>query len=181
MLNFIRMAVIRVRFGGYVIRVMVESVVAIDYVADTSGEIRQSNFAFGFGFNVTFPNCNDSPTLGSEHLLDFGITLTVAVDFGLPKFWVCGRKVRIFASFVAMPKAPMHENYDFVTAKNDVGLSGEFGVMQAVAVAEAMQITTHKHFRLSVFTFDCRHTIMALLRCHYIRHIVITCNPIANL
>ena len=74
---------------------------------------------------------------------------------------------------MTVPKATVDKDYCFEATKHEVGRAGQFPVMQAITITEAMKVTAYKHFRLSVFAFDRSHTIVALLFRHYICHVTI--------
>jgi hypothetical protein len=61
------------------------------------------------------------------------------------------------ATFVPMPEAAMNEHRYAFSAKNNVGLTGQFLVMQPITKAGIPQETPHSHLGGSVFPFDGPH------------------------
>ena len=63
---------------------------------------------------------------------------------------------------MAMPEAAIDENHRMPFWQNDIGMSGQFRRMEAVAKAQRMQMMAYDQFRLRVLRPDFAHGFAAL-------------------
>ena len=112
--------------------------------------------------DFAFPNNDDMPASLLQRGLLFFITLDVAFEFLLPEFHVGFRHRGDFAAFMAMPKATIDKNHRMPFGQNDIGMSGQFWRMKAIAKAQRMQMMAHDQFRLRVLRPDFAHGFAAL-------------------
>lgn len=124
-----------------------------------------------FGLQFTFPNYNHTPPFGLKFLFHTLISCSIAINFRLPKFYIRFWESVILAVFMTMPKTSMNEYDCLVFAKNDIWFARQILIVQSIAKSMRVQITAHKHFRLSVVTPDSGHIAAALFWCFNIGHI----------
>ena len=111
--------------------------------------------------DFAFPDDNHMPACLLQGGLLFLIAFNVALEFLRPEFHVGFRHCGDFATFMAMPEATIDENYRMPFGQNNIGMSGQFRRMEAVAKAQRMQMMTHDQFRLRVLRPDFAHGFAA--------------------
>ena len=111
--------------------------------------------------DFAFPDDNHMPAGLLQGGLLFLIAFNVALEFLRPEFHVGFRHGGDFAAFMAMPEATVDENHRMPFGQNDIGMSGQFRRMEAVAEAQHMQMMTHEQFRLRVLRTDFAHGFAA--------------------
>ena len=94
--------------------------------------------------------------------LFFFVTFDVALEFLRPEFHVRFRHCGDFAAFMAMPETTIDENHRMPFGQNDIGMSGQFRRVKAVAKAQRMQMMAHDQFRFRVLRPDFAHGFAAL-------------------
>jgi hypothetical protein len=87
---------------------------------------------------LAFPNDQDSPSVGGKPDLIFLVALDVSFKFLPPKCATRFGDIPAAAS-VPMPKTSMNEYYTSPSSKDDIGSSGQFPLVQPVAVPKLMQ------------------------------------------
>ena len=93
--------------------------------------------------DFAFPDDNDMPAGLLQRGLLFFIALDVALEFLRPEFYIRFRHCGDFAAFMAMPEATVDENHRMPFGQNDIGMSGQFWRMEAVAKTQRMQMMAH--------------------------------------
>ena len=86
-------------------------------------------------FDFAFPNDNDMPARLLQRGLLLFIAFNVAFEFLRPEFHIRFRHCGDFAAFMAMPETTVDENHRMPFGQNDIGMSGQFRRMEAVAKA----------------------------------------------
>jgi hypothetical protein len=110
---------------------------------------------------LAFPDGEDAPAEAAEGAVGTAVAVGVSLDFGGPPF-AAGGGDAASAAGVAVPETAAHVNDLSMTGQDNVGGAGEGFDMQAVAEAEAMDQTAHRHFRGGVLRFDGGHDAGAL-------------------
>ena len=96
------------------------------------------------------------------------VALFVASDFLFPKVGVGLGHLEAVATFVSMPEATVDEDDCAVFAQHDVGMTGESGMVEAIAEAAGKEILAHQYLRARSLALYCRHAAMALLLGHLV-------------
>ena len=126
------------------------------------------SFLAAVGFELTLPDGNAVPSHGGYLALFFDVALFVAVDFLLPEVGVCLGHLEVWAVVVSMPEATVDEDDCAVFAQHDVGMTGESGMVEAIAEAAGKEILAHQYLRARSLALYCRHAAMALLLGHLV-------------
>ena len=113
-------------------------------------------------FDFTFPDDDDAPTGGLQGCLFLFVAFDIAFEFLGPEFDVGFGHGGDFATFMAMPEAAIDENDGMPFGEDDVGMSRQFGGMEAIAEAKRMEVVAHDNLRLRVFRADFAHGGAAL-------------------
>ena len=92
----------------------------------------------------------------------FWVALFIAVEFGGPVVLVRARAVAPVLAAVAVPEAAVDENHFAQSGKNQVGLAGQVGAMQAKSKSQRVRQPPHDHFRFGVFTAHPLHGLTPL-------------------
>ena len=66
------------------------------------------------------------------------------------------------ATLIPMPKTPVDEDERVPLGKHDVGMSGQFWRMEAVAKPQGVEVAVHKHLRFRVLRPNPAHRVTAL-------------------
>ena len=98
----------------------------------------------------------------------FDVALLVAADFLFPKVGVGLGHLETVAVVVSVPKAAVDEDDCAVFAQHDVGMTGESGMVEAIAEAAGKEILAHQYLRARSLALYCRHAAMALLLGHFV-------------
>lgn len=101
-------------------------------------------------FQLALPDDDDMPSHIGETLLFLLVTLTVAVDFLLPKLRVGLGHTEVFAAFVSVPEAAVDEHARAILPQHYVGMTGQPWVVQSVSEALSPQVFAHNNFGLRV-------------------------------
>ena len=96
------------------------------------------------------------------------VALFVAVDFLLPEVGACLGHLEVWAVVVSMPEATVDEDDSAVFAQYNVGMTGESGMVEAIAEAAGKEILAHQYLRARSLALYCRHAAMALLLGHLV-------------
>ena len=120
------------------------------------------------GFELTFPYGDAVPSHCGYLALFVDVALFVAVDFLLPEVGVCLGHLEVWAVVVSMPEATVDEDDCAVFAQHDVGMTGESGMVEAIAEAAGKEILAHQYLRARSLALYCRHAAMALLLGHLV-------------
>ena len=120
------------------------------------------------GFELTFPYGDAVPAHCGYLALFFDVALFVAVDFLLPEVGVCLGHLEVWAVVVSMPEATIDEDDCAVFVQHDVGMTGESGMVEAIAEAAGKEILAHQYLRARSLALYCRHAAMALLLGHLV-------------
>ena len=113
-------------------------------------------------FELALPYRDAVPTHLCQLPLLFAVALHVSIYLLPPKIGVGLRKLKIFASFVAVPKAAVDKNAGAVLPQHQVGMTWEARVVETVAETKRPKPPPHNQFRARVFAADCRHVRVAL-------------------
>ena len=98
----------------------------------------------------------------------FDVALLVAADFLLPEVGVGLGHLEVGAVFVSMPKAAVDEDDCAVFAQHDVGMTGEAGMVEAIAEATGKEIFAHQYLWARSLALYCSHAAVALLLGHLV-------------
>ena len=120
------------------------------------------------GLALTFPYGDAVPSHCGYLALFVDVALFVAVDFLLPEVGVCLGHLEVWAVVVSMPEATVDEDDCAVFAQHDVGMTGESGMVEAIAEAAGKEILAHQYLRARSLALYCRHAAMALLLGHLV-------------
>ena len=120
------------------------------------------------GLELTFPDGDAVPAHCGYLALFFDVALFVAVDFLLPEVGVCLGHLEVWAVVVSMPEATVDEDDCAIFAQHDVGMTGESGMVEAIAEAAGKEILAHQYLRARSLALYCRHAAMALLLGHLV-------------
>ena len=120
------------------------------------------------GLELTFPYGDAVPSHCGYLALFVDVALFVAVDFLLPEVGVGLGHLEIWAVVVSMPEATVDEDDCAVFAQHDVGMTGESGMVEAIAEAAGKEILAHQYLRARSLALYCRHAAMALLLGHLV-------------
>lgn len=85
------------------------------------------------------------------------IAFGIAVEFGQPPFTAVRGGCAILTALVAMPEAAVNEDDGFVFGQDNVGTAREFGVVEAEAVAEAVEEGADEEFGLRILVKNSSH------------------------
>lgn len=143
-------------------------------IGEGVGEGLEGGFALRDGAEGAFPYHYHVPAEGAEGGGWRASAGAVGFDFGAPEVGVGFGEAVVLAVVVAVPEAAVDEYYRAQAAEHYVGASGEFFVVEAVAVAKGMEVASHEHLGLGVVALDCGHAAVALLRGHCVCHTDIT-------
>ncbi len=80
----------------------------------------------------------------------------------------------VATTFVTVPETAVYENHRAVFGQNYIGSARKFRHMDTKPQSVCKQKFSHHQFRPRILSFYRRHTAMPLLRCHNIRHVLIT-------
>ena len=120
------------------------------------------------GLELTFPDGDAVPSHCGYLALFFDVALFVASDFVFPKVGVGLGHLEVWAVVVSMPEATVDEDDCAVFAQHDVGMTGESGMVEAIAEAAGKEILAHQYLRARSLALYCRHAAMALLLGHLV-------------
>ena len=120
------------------------------------------------GLELTFPYGDAVPSHCGYLLLFLDVSLFVAVDFLFPKVGVGLGHLEVGASVMPMPEATVDEDDCAVFAQNDVRMTGESGMVEAIAEAAGKEILAHQYLGARSLALYCSHAAMALLLGHLV-------------
>jgi hypothetical protein len=109
------------------------------------------------GRDFTLPHDYHPPPQRLECMDGAGISTSILIEFLNPEIGIRPRCGRNLASFMPMPKAPMHEQGAVVARKYKVWLAREALCMKSITHAQRM-------YRLS--KHQLWHSILATNKCH---------------
>ena len=120
------------------------------------------------GLELALPDGDAVPSHGGYLALFLDVALLVAADFLLPEVGVGLGHLETVAVFVSMPKAAVDEDDCAVFAQNDVRMTGESGMVEAIAEAAGKEILAHQYLGARSLALYCRHAAVALLLGHLV-------------
>jgi hypothetical protein len=71
-----------------------------------------------------------------------------------------------------VPETAVHKYYGSVFGKNEIRASRQGPFMKSESEASCVKLTSHNHFRRSVFAADPTHIEFALLSSKYVSHAI---------
>jgi hypothetical protein len=102
----------------------------------------------------TFPDDQDAPT-EADKLIDLSIVpIAVLLDLALPEVGIRPWKPEIPATTVSMPETSMNHDHDVVPWKNDIGLSRQILLVEAIAKSTPMKTAPDLQLRRSILCAD---------------------------
>ena len=114
-------------------------------------------------FELALPYRDAVPTHLCQLPLLFAVALHVSIYLLPPKIGVGLRKLKIFASFVAVPKATIDKDAGAVLPQHQVGMTWEARVVETVAEAMRPEIVTDYYLRTCALGSNRGHITMYLL------------------
>ena len=111
-----------------------------DRIGEGGGEGLEGGFALRDGAEGALPDYDDVPTEGAEGGGGASVAGAVGVDFRAPEVGVCFGEAVVLAVVVAVPEAAVDKDYRAQAAEHYVGAAGQLPVVEAVAVAEGMEV-----------------------------------------
>jgi hypothetical protein len=126
-------------------------------------EVQQQGFQ---GFSVTgltFPNDQHAPASGSQSFDLACVPFRVSLQLVDPELDIRGRHPTSPATFMAVPKAAMHENHGPVSAQNEIRRAGQSSIMQPEPEAERVKHPAHDQLRLGILSPNGAHVGTASL------------------
>jgi hypothetical protein len=87
----------------------------------------------------------------------------------LPEFLTRFRHARIVTAHMPMPKTAVNKYNHSVLWQYNVRTPGQIFQMQAKSITQRMQVSSHEHLRLSVFSTDSGHHPRPGFGIYYIR------------
>ena len=120
------------------------------------------------GLELALPDGDAVPSHCGYLLLFLDVSLFVAVDFLFPKVGVGLGHLETVAVVVSVPKAAVDKDDCAVFAQHDVGMTGESGMVEAIAEAAGKEILAHQYLRARSLALYCRHAAMALFLGHLV-------------
>lgn len=135
-----------------------------------NGSQKAAKARLKFGIvELALPNDQNSPSIGEKPALIFLVALDVSFKFLSPK---CATRFGHIppAASVPMPKTSMNEYHTPPTSKDDIGSSGQFPLVQPVAVPKLMQHSSEQLFGARVRPPDAPHERGAAVRRHDVDH-----------
>lgn len=131
-------------------------------MVESEGKRFQGSFPDG-RFQFAFPYHDRVPAHFCQFVHYLKIPLLIAQNLILPELGVRFRHNVVFASFVSVPEASVHEDAGAVFAQHDVRFSWQAWMVEPVSESVRPQVFPDKDFRLGVLAFNCRHVVVALL------------------
>lgn len=117
-----------------------------------------------------FPDCDCTPADGFKALDIDEVPFLIPCDLILPEFSPRFRYDKFAAALVPMPEAAVHEDAGTVFGHHDVRRPGQCADAFAESVSPMPQFTPDSLFWACVLRMDARHTLVALIGCHAVRH-----------
>lgn len=113
---------------------------------------------------LAFPDRKNPPSKRLQFFDNQHIPSLVGRELCLPEVRASGRRCRIWAPGMLVPKTAMHK-YCYLAARQDeVRATRQRSVMEAKPQPRGMQIPPHPHFGLGVATLDGTHHLGSNLR-----------------
>lgn len=114
-----------------------------------------------FGLDVVAPKTQDGPASGGEVLVDFVVTLDVAVDFVFPEQGIVDRS---FSSvpILAMKELRVDKEGNLIFFEDQIGCAKNGLAVFSVTMASMPQGFGKTNFGLGVFAFDTGHYLASL-------------------
>ena len=113
------------------------------------------------GFQLAFPDDDDSPALGLQLSPLLLIALLVPDDLGLPEFRVGFGHGIVLATLVAVPEASVDEHHRPVLGQHDVRFPRQPLLIDPVAKPQTPQRTAQLQLRFRRRGVNLRHRIVA--------------------
>lgn len=117
-----------------------------------------------------FPNCDCTPADGFKSLDIDEVPLLITCNLILPEFSPRFWHDEFAAALVPMPEAAVHEDAGAVFGQHDVRSPGQCADAFAESVSPMPQFTPDSLFWACVLRMYARHTFVALIGCHAVRH-----------
>ena len=114
-------------------------------------------------FQFAFPNDDSMPSHFCQPMQHLMVPFLIPMNLILPELGVRFRHNIVFASFMSVPEASVHEDAGAVFAQHDVRFSWQAWMVEPVSESVRPQVFPDKDFRLGVLAFNCRHVVVALL------------------
>ena len=124
-----------------------------------------SRLQFAFPYHDGMPSHFSQPV---QHLM---IPLPVPPDLLHPEPGVRFRHHIIFAPFMSMPEASVHQNTGAIFPQHDVRLARQPWMIEPIPESPTPQELPDKNLRFSILASDCRHVIVALFYGQTVRHL----------
>lgn len=139
-------------------------------MVESEGKRFQGLFPDG-RFQFAFPYHDRVPAHFSQFVHYLKIPLLIAQNLILPELGIGFRHDVVFASFMSVPEASVHEDAGAVFAQHDVRFSWQPWMVESVSESVRPQEFPDKDFRLGVLAFNCRHIVVTLLYGQTVRHL----------
>lgn len=110
-----------------------------------------------FAAQRTFPDDCHPPPGGQQFLSHPTVPRHVAPEFRLPKVRPCGGDGRIWAFFMTMPEAAMHETDSSKPTEDQVRRPRQLPVVKTVSETARVQRASKRHLRFRVFAANAGH------------------------
>lgn len=117
-----------------------------------------------------FPDCDCAPADGFKALDIDEVPLLIPCNLILPEFSPRFRHDEFAAALVPMPETAVHEDAGTVFGQHDVRRPGQCADAFAEPVSTMPQFTPDRLFGAGVLRMYARHTLVALIGCHAVRH-----------
>ena len=122
-------------------------------------------------FELTFPYSDAVPSEGGELLEGLCVAGFVAVDFTGPEIGVGFGDAVGGTAIVSVPEAAVDEDAGCVLTKNDVGMSGQTGMIKTETESMGKKIPADDDLRLGVLGVYRRHVFVTLFRREFVHWI----------
>lgn len=130
-------------------------------------------------FELTFPYCENTPSVAVQFLHCLAIPINVGLQFFCPEIDTCLGQDCILAVCMAMPKTSVHENADFQSRQDNIRFSRQVSAMKSEAVTLGMQKAPHSQLRFGVLSPDTGHHSRSCGAVNYI-HFVFSQNSVVS-
>ena len=106
------------------------------------------------------------------------VAFLVAADFLRPEVGIGLRNRGVAAERMTVPEAAVDEDDRVIFPEDDVRASRQVLAVQGIAEPVRMQKPAYKHLGARIDAPNPRHTVMPLLFCHLVRHVLVSgCLP----
>ena len=147
-----------------------DAAVLQENMVESEGKRFQGLFPDG-RFQFAFPYHDRVPAHFSQFVHYLKIPFLIALDFIQPEPGIRFRHNVVFASFMSVPEASVHEDAGAVFTQHDVWFSWQAWMVEPVSESMRPQEFPDKDFRLGVLAPYCRHIVVTLLYGQTVRHL----------